>query len=53
MCRNHSRTIRANIMSINLSHIIPMFLEITAGTIVITSVAVVMMKGMMGEDFKE
>ena len=37
----------------NASHIIPMFLVITAGTIVITSVAVVMMKGMMGEDFKE
>ena len=52
MCRNHSRTIRANIMSINLSHIIPMFLEITAGTITLTTLFVVVMKMMMNEEFE-
>ena len=52
MCRNHSRTIRVNIMSINLSHIIPMFLEITAGTITLTTLFVVMMKVMMNEEFE-
>ena len=52
MCRNHSRTTRANIMSINLSHIIPMFLEITAGTITLTTLFVVIMKIMMNEEFE-
>jgi len=36
----------------NAAHIIPMFLEITAGTVVITAVAVVMMKMMMREEFE-
>tara|TARA_B100000886_G_scaffold338081_1_gene300174 strand:+ start:1154 stop:1270 length:117 start_codon:yes stop_codon:yes gene_type:complete len=36
----------------NATHIIPMFIEITAGTVVITSIAVVMMKMMMGENFE-
>ena len=38
-------------MSINLSHIIPMFLEITAGTITLTTLFVVIMKMMMKEEF--
>ena len=36
----------------NAAHIIPMFLEITAGTVVITCCTVVMMKMMMGEEFE-
>tara|TARA_B100000131_G_scaffold183014_1_gene176498 strand:+ start:702 stop:818 length:117 start_codon:yes stop_codon:yes gene_type:complete len=36
----------------NIAHIIPMFLEITVGTIVITTLFVVMMKFMMGEEFE-
>ena len=41
-----------NLMSINLSHIIPMFLEITAGTITLTTLFVVIMKMMMNEEFE-
>ena len=39
-------------MSINLSHIIPMFLEITAGTVTLTTILVVVMKLMMNERFE-
>ena len=41
-----------NLMSVNLSHIIPMFLEITAGTITLTTLFVVIMKMMMNEEFE-
>ena len=33
----------------NIQHIIPMFLEITAGPVVMTTLAVVMMSAMMNE----
>ncbi len=33
----------------NIQHIIPMFLEITAGTVLMTTVAVVMMSAIMNE----
>tara|TARA_R100001129_G_scaffold179056_1_gene155513 strand:- start:400 stop:504 length:105 start_codon:yes stop_codon:yes gene_type:complete len=33
----------------NIQHIIPMFLEITAGTVLMTTLAVVMMSAMMNE----
>jgi len=35
----------------SIQHIIPMFLEITAGTITLTTVLVVIMKMMMKERF--
>ena len=35
----------------SIQHIIPMFLEITAGTITLTTLFVVMMKMMMKEEF--
>ena len=33
----------------NIQHIIPMFLEITAGTVLMTTVAVMMMSAIMNE----
>ena len=33
----------------SIQHIIPMFLEITAGTVLMTTIAVVMMSAMMNE----
>ena len=36
----------------NIQHIIPMFLEITAGTITLTTLFVVIMKMMMNEEFE-
>jgi len=35
----------------SIQHIIPMFLEITAGTITLTTLFVVVMKMMMSEEF--
>jgi len=35
----------------SIQHIIPMFLEITAGTITLTTLFVVVMKMMMQEEF--
>jgi len=36
----------------SIQHIIPMFLEITAGTVTLTTIIVVMMKMMMNEGFE-
>ena len=36
----------------NIQHIVPMFLEITAGTVTFTTVCVVVMKMMMNEKFE-
>ena len=33
----------------NIQHIVPMFLEITAGTVLMTTVAVMMMSAIMNE----
>jgi len=35
----------------SIQHVIPMFLEITAGTITLTALFVVIMKMMMNEEF--
>ena len=35
----------------NIHHIVPMFLEITAGTVTFTTLCVVLMKMMMNEEF--
>jgi len=36
----------------SIQHIIPMFLEITAGTVTLTTLCVVVMKMMMNEKFE-
>ena len=40
-----------NLMSVSIPNIILMFLEITAGTVTLTTLFVVMMKAMMKEEF--